>query len=53
MKLNHLDKIIGLRKSKVSIEKKTIVSNAIEKNGKHGIHFLPCSYTKDVIDLSL
>ena len=42
-----LEKIICLRKSEVSVEKKS-VCNVIENLVEHGIHCLPCSYINDV-----
>ena len=43
--INHL-----LRKSDVIVERIS-VCNANEKLMEHGMHYLPCSYTSDVIDL--
>ena len=44
--LNDLRKVICLRKSEASVDR-----NVIENFTEHGIHFLPCSYTNDVINM--
>ena len=48
--LNDLRKIVCLRKSEVSVE---IISvcNVIENLAEHGMHYLPCSYTNDLLDM--
>ena len=48
MELNDLRIIIYLRKSEVSVERIS-VCNVIENLMAHGIYYLLCSYTKDVI----
>ena len=47
--LNDL-RTVSFRKPKVSVER-TVVRNVVEKLEGHGIHYLPCSFTNDVIDL--
>ena len=42
--------IICLRKFEVSVERIS-VCNVIEKLMEHGIHCLPCFYTRDIISL--
>ena len=48
--INDLRKGMCLRKSEVSDERIS-VCYVIEKLLEHDIHCLPCSYTKDIIDL--
>ena len=48
--LNDLRKIICLRKYEVSGERIS-VCNVIKNLVEHGIHYLPCSYTNDVINI--
>ena len=48
--LNALKKYLFEKNLKFMLKK--AVSNIIEKLVEHGIHCLPCSYTKDIIDLS-
>ena len=40
-----------MRKFEVSAIERISVCNVIEKLAEHGIHYLPCSDTTDVIDL--
>ena len=47
---NDFRKIICLRKSEVSDERIS-VCNLTENLAEHGIHYLPCSYTNNVIDM--
>ena len=47
--LNDLRKIICLRKSEDCLKNSF---NVIENLVEHGIHYLPCSYTIDVINIS-
>ena len=48
--LNDLRKIICFRKSEVSVEKIS-ACHVTENLVKRGIHYLPCFYTNDVIDV--
>ena len=48
--LINLRKIICLSKFEVSIERIS-VCDVIEHLAEHGIHFLSCSYTNDVINM--
>ena len=57
--LNDLRKIVCLTKSEVYVKKtnkketrKKNIFIVIENLVEHGIHYLPCSYTNDIIDLS-
>ena len=47
--LNDLRIISCLMKSEVIVERMS-VCNVIEKLMEHGIQWLPCSYTNDIID---
>ena len=48
--LKDLRKIICLRKSEVSVGRKSVYK-VIEKLAEHGRQYLPCSHTSDVINL--
>ena len=50
--LNDLRKIICLKKSEVSVERIS-VCNVTENLAEHGMHFLPCSYTNDDINVTV
>ena len=48
--LNDLRKIICSRKSEITVERIS-VCNVNENLEEHGRHYLPCSYTNDVIQI--